>query len=81
MQPQQALDIAHLGRLSVGVGFGLVAVGVGIGIGLVVAAALNGIARQPEQAGKIQTVMFIGAALIEGVALLCAVFCFMALQS
>ena len=77
----QPTEIAHLGRLGVGVGFGGVAVGVGIGVGLIVAAALNGIARQPEQAGKIQTVMFIGAALVEGVALLCAVFCFMALQS
>ena len=77
----QPMEIAHLGRLTAGAGFGLVAAGVGIGIGLIVAAAINGIARQPEQAGKIQTVMFIGAALVEGVALLCAVFAFMALQS
>ena len=77
----QTMEIAHLGRLLVGTGFGLCAVGAGIGVGQIVAAALNGIARQPEQAGKIQTVMFIGAALVEGVALLCAVFCFLALQS
>ena len=52
------MEIAHLGRLLVGIGFGLCAVGAGIGVGQIVAAALNGIARQPEQAGKIQTVMF-----------------------
>ena len=77
----QTWEIAHLGRIFVGIGFGLCSVGAGIGVGLIVAAALNGIARQPEQSGKLQTVMFIGAALVEGVALLCAVFCFLALQS
>lgn len=76
----QTLEIHNLASVLVGVGFGLCAVGAGIGVGQIVAAALNGIARQPEQAGKIQTVMFIGAALVEGVALLCAIFCFLALQ-
>lgn len=52
-----------------GVGAGLAAVGAGIGVGLIGASALQGIARQPEAAGKIQTVMFITAALVEGVAL------------
>lgn len=80
MQPNQIFEIPHLQTVLVGVGFGLCAVGAGIGVGQIVAAALNGIARQPEQAGKIQTVMFIGAALVEGVALLCAIFCFLALQ-
>lgn len=71
----------HLGQLSAGLGAGLVAIGVGIGVGQVVAAALTSIARQPEASNKIQTVMFIGAALIEGVALFCAVLCFLALKS
>jgi F-type H+-transporting ATPase subunit c len=78
MEPVAALK---LGQLSAGLGAGLVAIGVGIGVGQVVAAALSGIARQPEAAGKIQTVMFIGAALIEGVALFCAVLCFLALKA
>ena len=76
----QTIEISHLANFLVGIGFGLCAIGAGIGVGQIVAAALNGIARQPEQAGKIQTVMFIGAALVGGVALLCAVFCFLALQ-
>ncbi len=46
----QPLDIAHLGRIFVGVGFGLCSIGAGIGVGQIVAAALNGMARQPEQA-------------------------------
>lgn len=77
----QELNVLHLGQLSAGIGAGLVAVGVGLGVGKVVAAALDGMARQPEQAAKLQTVMFIGAALIEGVALFCAVLCFLALKS
>jgi F-type H+-transporting ATPase subunit c len=50
------------------IGGGLVVIGTGIGIGRIGAAALEGMARQPEQAGKLQTVMLIAAALVEGVA-------------
>lgn len=50
------------------VGAGLVVIGAGLGIGKIGAAALEGMARQPEQAGKLQTAMLIAAALIEGVA-------------
>lgn len=50
------------------VGAGIVVLGVGIGIGKIGAAALEAIARQPEQSGKIQTAMLIAAALVEGVA-------------
>ncbi len=35
------------------VGAGLVVIGAGLGIGKIGAAALEGMARQPEQAGKI----------------------------
>ena len=38
------------------------------GDSVVASKALECMARQPEQAGKIQTVMFIAAALVEGVA-------------
>lgn len=48
-----------------GVAYGVAGCGAGIGIGLVVAATLNGMARQPEQANKLQTLMFIGIAFIE----------------
>lgn len=49
------------------VGAGLVVIGVGIGIGRIGGAAMEGIARQPEAYGKIQTAMLIAAALIEGI--------------
>ena len=50
------------------IGAGLVVIGAGLGIGKIGAAALEGMARQPEQAGKLQTAMLIAAALVEGVA-------------
>ena len=60
-------------------GAGLVTIGAALGIGKLAAAAMEGIARQPEAAPKIQVNMLIAAALIEGVALFCAVICFMSM--
>ncbi len=57
------------------VGAGLVTIGAGIGIGLLAASAMEGIARQPDATPKIQVNMLIAAALIEGIALFCAVIC------
>ncbi len=60
------------------IGAGLAVLGAGIGIGLIGKGATEGIARQPEAGGKIQTAMIIAAALIEGVALFAAVIGFLA---
>lgn len=57
------------------IGAGLVTIGAGLGIGKLAASAMEGIARQPEAAPKIQGAMIIAAALIEGVALFTAVIC------
>lgn len=51
--------------LAVGLGLPIAAFGGALGQGKAAAAALEGIARQPEAAGKIQTAMIIGLALIE----------------
>jgi F-type H+-transporting ATPase subunit c len=51
------------------IGAGLAAIGAGIGVGRIGGSALDAMARQPELAGKIQTLMLIAAALVEGVAL------------
>jgi F-type H+-transporting ATPase subunit c len=48
------------------VGAGLVSIGAGYGIGRLAGSALEGMSRQPEVAGSIQTAMIIAAALIEG---------------
>lgn len=47
-------------------GIGLTVIGASYGIGKLAGSALEGMARQPEVAGNIQTAMIIAAALIEG---------------
>lgn len=63
-------SISHLGGA---IGAGLAAIGAGIGIGQIGGKAVEGIARQPEAASKIQINMIIAAALVEGVALFAVV--------
>jgi F-type H+-transporting ATPase subunit c len=58
------------------VGYGLAAIGPGIGVGLIFAAYLNGVARQPEARGMLQTIAFTGMALTEALAILGLVFAF-----
>ncbi|NCA12409.1 ATP synthase F0 subunit C [bacterium] len=45
---------------------GLVVIGAAYGISKLASAAYEGMSRQPEVAGSIQTAMIIAAALIEG---------------
>jgi F0F1-type ATP synthase membrane subunit c/vacuolar-type H+-ATPase subunit K len=76
---QQAVELAKAtnnGTSGAGMGMGLAIVGAGVGIGLIGFAALSGIARQPEQAGKIQGAMYVLAALVEGAAIIALLLCF-----
>jgi F-type H+-transporting ATPase subunit c len=52
--------------LTASFGVGLTVIGAAYGISKLAAAAYEGMARQPEVAGTIQTAMIIAAALIEG---------------
>ncbi|MCS5617812.1 MAG: ATP synthase F0 subunit C [Pirellulales bacterium] len=52
--------------LTASFGVGLTVIGAAFGISRLAAAAYEGMARQPEVAGSIQTAMIIAAALIEG---------------
>jgi F-type H+-transporting ATPase subunit c len=47
------------------IGYGLAAIGPAIGLGIVVGKTIESTARQPELAGRLQTLMFIGVAFIE----------------
>ena len=51
--------------IAIGLGLPIAVIGGALAQGKAAAAALEGIARQPEAAGKIQTAMIIGLALIE----------------
>ena len=61
--------------LGAGIGAGLAAIGAGVGIGRIGQGATEGMARQPEIAGTIQTGALILSALVEGVALFAVVVC------
>lgn len=65
------------GLLGAGIGAGLILIGAGIGIGMIGGRAVEGMARQPEVAGNIQTAAIILAALIEGAALFALVIMFL----
>lgn len=53
--------------LGAGIGAGIAVLGAGIGQGITAGSATQGISRQPEASGKIQTAMILGLALIESV--------------
>ena len=61
--------------MGAGIGAGLAVVGAGIGIGRIGGSATEGMARQPEIAGTIQTGALILSALVEGAALFAIVLC------
>ena len=63
-----------LGIIAAGLALGLAAIGAGIGNGLVVGRTIEGIARQPELRGMLQTQMFIGLALVEALPVIALVF-------
>jgi F-type H+-transporting ATPase subunit c len=57
------------GMLGAGIGAGLAVIGAGLGIGRIGGSAMEGMARQPEMAGRIQTGALILAAFVEGATL------------
>jgi F-type H+-transporting ATPase subunit c len=58
--------VLNLGALT----YGLAAIGPGIGIGLIFGNTIQSIARQPEAAGRVTGLMWIGFALTESLALI-----------
>lgn len=65
-----------LAFIGAGLAVGLGAIGPGIGIGIIAGKAIEGMARQPELRGPIQTTMFIGIAFTEALALFGLVMAF-----
>jgi F-type H+-transporting ATPase subunit c len=77
---QATVDTAASSRglmaVGAGLGAGLAVIGAGLGIGRIGGQAVEGMARQPEAAARIQTAALILAALIEGAALFGVVVAF-----
>jgi F-type H+-transporting ATPase subunit c len=55
--------------IGAGIAIGVGAIGPGLGIGIAVNGALQALGRNPEAEGSIRTLMIIGAALSEAVAI------------
>ncbi len=61
------MDPKALSYFAAGIGAGLTIMGGAAGIGRLAAAAMEGIARQPNSAAEIRGAMIVAAGLIEGV--------------
>ncbi|GGI16798.1 MULTISPECIES: F0F1 ATP synthase subunit C [Bacillaceae] len=64
--------------IAAAIAIGLGALGAGIGNGLIVSRTVEGVARQPELRSTLQTLMFIGVALVEALPIIAVVIAFMA---
>lgn len=73
--PVMAADAATSISFSSTFGTGLVVIGAAYGISKLAASAYDGMSRQPEVAGNIQTAMIIAAALIEGFTFFALIIC------
>jgi F-type H+-transporting ATPase subunit c len=65
--------------LAAAIAAGLAAIGAGVGNGLIVGNTVQGIARQPELRGTLQTTMFIGIGIVEALPIIAVVIAFIAL--
>jgi len=63
---EAASNSRGLGFIGAGIGGGLAVIGAGIGIGRIGGSAAEGMARQPEAAGRLNTTMFLIIGLVEG---------------
>ncbi len=66
-----------MGALAAAIAVGLGALGAGVGNGLIVSKTVEGVARQPELRGQLQTIMFIGIGLVEAVPIIGVVIALM----
>lgn len=69
-----------LGLIAAAIAVGLGALGASIGTGLIVGRTIEGIARQPELRGVLQTTMFIGLALVEALPIIAVVIAFIVMN-
>lgn len=70
------MDVESAKILGMALAVGLGVIGPGIGVGIVASKALEAIGRNPEAAGKIQPLMFVGIAFSEALAIFALVIGF-----
>jgi F-type H+-transporting ATPase subunit c len=69
------MDPKIMAYFAAGIGAALTIIGGAAGIGRLAAAAMEGIARQPNAAGDIRGAMVLAAGLIEGVTFFSLIVC------
>lgn len=67
--------------LAAAIAVGLGALGAGLGNGMIISRTVEGISRQPELRGTLQTTMFIGVGIVEVVPLIGVVLAFLMYNS
>ncbi|GAE27234.1 ATP synthase C chain [Halalkalibacter wakoensis JCM 9140] len=65
--------------LAVAITAGLAAIAAAFGVAIIVKATVEGVTRQPELRGALQTLMFIGVPLAEAVPIMAIVISFLLL--
>ncbi|WP_279232840.1 F0F1 ATP synthase subunit C [Periweissella cryptocerci] len=70
-----------MAQIGAGIAAGGAAIGAGIGNGHVIAAMLEGTARQPELEGKLRGTMFLGIGLVEALPILGIVIAFLLINA
>lgn len=63
------MELEAVKNLAAAIAIGLGALGPGLGIGILAAKAMEGIARNPEAAPKVQTAMILAIAFAEAIAI------------
>ena len=56
--------------IGIGLIMGLAGLGIGLGQGIALSKAMEGISRQPEAGGQIQTALIVGMAIMETIGVL-----------
>lgn len=69
--------VGYLGALA----FGLAAIGSGVGVGYVIGKTIESVARQPELQGRLQSLMFLGIALVEALCFIAIAIAFIPFPS
>ena len=75
------MDETTFKALAAALAIGLGTLGPGLGQGMLAAKAMEAIGRNPEAAGKITPLMFIGLAIVESLAIYALVISFIILFS
>lgn len=71
------MEVGASVAIAIGIIMGMAALGASLGVSKVASQTIEGIARQPEARGALQTTMFISVGLVEALPIIATVVVFM----